>query len=229
MMTAADPLIRLTDVHVSLASHAGRVDILRGLDFTAVAGEAVGIVGPSGSGKTTFLMVMGGIERASRGQVLVDGRDLARLDERALALYRREQVGIVFQFFHLIPTLTALDNVAIPLELRGAPAAHAQAGLELDRLGLGHRLRHYPSELSGGEQQRVAIARALVGKPPILLADEPTGNLDRRTGEDIMGLLFALREERQATLLLVTHDPAITASCTRIVELRDGRLYSLSP
>ena len=227
MMTAADPLIRLTDVHVSLASHAGRVDILRGLDFSAAAGEAVGIVGPSGSGKTTFLMVMGGLERANRGQILVDGRDLARLDETALALYRREQVGIVFQFFHLIPTLTALDNVAIPLELRGAPAVHAEARAVLDRVGLGHRLRHYPSELSGGEQQRVAIARALVGKPPIILADEPTGNLDRRTGEDIMGLLFALREERQATLLLVTHDPAITASCTRIVEISDGRLRPL--
>jgi putative ABC transport system ATP-binding protein len=227
MMAAAEPLIRLADVHVSLASHAGRVDILRGLDFTAVAGEAVGIVGPSGSGKTTFLMVMGGLERASRGQIIVDGRDLARLDEKALALYRREQVGIVFQFFHLIPTLTALDNVAIPLELRGTSASHAEAEAELDRVGLGHRLRHYPSELSGGEQQRVAIARALVGKPPIILADEPTGNLDRRTGEDIMELLFGLREERRATLLLVTHDPAITASCTRIVEIRDGRLSSL--
>ncbi|HKQ96137.1 MAG TPA: ABC transporter ATP-binding protein [Aestuariivirgaceae bacterium] len=227
-MTAAEPLIRLTDVHVSLASHAGRVDILRGLDFSAAAGEAVGIVGPSGSGKTTLLMVMGGLERASRGEIVVDGRDLARLDETALALYRREQVGIVFQFFHLIPTLTALDNVAIPLELRGSPTAHAEARAELDRVGLGHRLRHYPSELSGGEQQRVAIARALVGRPPIILADEPTGNLDRRTGEDIMGLLFALREERRATLLLVTHDPAITASCTRIVEIGDGRLRSHS-
>jgi putative ABC transport system ATP-binding protein len=227
MMTATEPFIHLTDVHVSLDSRAGRVDVLRGLDFAAASGEAVGIIGPSGSGKTTLLMVMGGLERVRSGRVLVGGRDLAQLDETALALHRRETVGIVFQSFHLIPTMTALDNVAIPLELRGAADAHADARRELDHVGLGHRLHHYPSELSGGEQQRVAIARALVGKPSIILADEPTGNLDRRTGDDIMSLIFAIREERRATLLLVTHDPAVTAGCSRIVEIRDGRLEKL--
>ena len=209
---------------MSLSSRAGRVDVLRGVDFAARAGEAVAITGPSGSGKTTLLMVIGGIEKAASGTIAVAGHDLHCMDERRLTLYRRSVVGIVFQSFHLIPALTALENVAIPGELRREDGAREAALRELDAVGLSHRVGHYPSELSGGEQQRVAIARALVGGPRVILADEPTGNLDQATGGDIIDLLFSMRERHGATLLLVTHDRALAGRCGRLVEMRDGVL-----
>jgi putative ABC transport system ATP-binding protein len=214
----------LKDVQVILPSRAGPVAILRGCDLSAEAGEAVGLVGPSGSGKTTILMVIAGLEAVTGGAVEVAGEDLTRLDEDALARFRRDHVGIVFQAFHLIPAMTALENVAVPLEFRAVAQARTIAREALESVGLGHRLSHYPGQLSGGEQQRVAIARALAAGVQVILADEPTGNLDQETGQKIMDLLFALQRERGTTLLLVTHDHALVKRCDRVLEVRDGRI-----
>ncbi|QDL90730.1 ATP-binding cassette domain-containing protein [Paroceanicella profunda] len=220
---AADPLIDLASVTLSLSGNAGRVDILRGIDLRVMRGETVGLIGPSGSGKSSLLMVMGGLERASSGQVRALGQDLSALNEDALARFRRDHMGVVFQSFHLIPTMTALENVATPLELAGDRDAFDKAAEELRSVGLGARLDHYPAQMSGGEQQRVALARAAAPRPDILLADEPTGNLDGTTGEAIMDMLFGLRD-RGATLVLVTHAPELAARCDRVVGLRDGLL-----
>lgn len=226
---AADPMIRLEGVHLTLASLAGPVNILNGIDLDVRKGEAVGLVGPSGSGKSTLLMVLSGLEKASRGSVVVAGHDFVKLSEDALALTRQTVIGIVFQSFHLIPTMTALENVAVPMELAGAKDAMARAKVELEAVGLGHRLDHFPSQLSGGEQQRVALARALAPRPQILLADEPTGNLDGRTGSEIVDLIFRLRVERGATLVLITHDDNLAHRCERVVRLRDGRVETIEP
>ncbi len=223
-MTA--PSVSLKNVSLTLPSRAGNVEILRGVDLTVNGGEAVGIVGPSGSGKTTLLMVIAGLEPVSSGEIGVAGTTLNGQNEDELARFRRDNIGIVFQSFHLIPTMTALENVAVPLEFRGARDAMATARSHLERVGLGHRLSHYPGQLSGGEQQRVAIARALASGARILLADEPTGNLDQETGKQIIDLLFGLRKEAGATLLLVTHDRAVASRCDRIAEVRDGRIVS---
>ena len=217
-------MVELADVHLKLASAAGEVNILRGIDLTIARGESVAVVGPSGSGKSTMLMVMAGLERPSSGRVRIAGEDLDRLDEDQLALFRRRNVGIVFQGFHLIPTMTALENVAVPLEFAGDRSAFERARSGLEAVGLGHRLGHYPGQLSGGEQQRVALARAFAGEPPLLFADEPTGNLDAATGHGIIDLLFALRAHRAATLVLITHDPELAARCDRTVRLHDGRI-----
>ena len=218
--------VSLKDVHLSLPSRAGNVDILRGVNLTVKPGEALGIVGPSGSGKTTLLMVIAGLERASRGEVHVVGQSLAGMKEDQLAAFRRDNVGIVFQSFHLIPTMTALENVAVPLEFRGARDAMGIAEDKLKRVGLGHRLTHYPGQLSGGEQQRVAIARALASGAKIIIADEPTGNLDHVTGEQIIKLLFDMRTQDGASLLLVTHDRSLAERCDRVADVLDGRIVS---
>jgi len=223
MITTA---VSLKDVHLTLPSRAGNVDILRGVDLTVRPGEALGIVGPSGSGKTTLLMVIAGLERASWGEVKVAGQSLAGKGEDELAAFRRDNIGIVFQSFHLIPTMTALENVAVPLEFRGAKDAMGVAEDKLKRVGLGHRLTHYPGQLSGGEQQRVAIARALASGAKIIIADEPTGNLDHVTGEQIIRLLFDLRTQDGASLLLVTHDRSLAERCDRMAEVLDGRIVS---
>src|SRR5438552_4035738 len=220
------PIISLENIHLTLSSRAGPVDILRGIDLTVQSGEALGIVGPSGSGKTTLLMVIAGLERVSSGAVTVNGTPLAGKNEDALARFRRDTIGIVFQSFHLIPTMTALENVAMPLEFKGAADALGFAGKHLERVGLGHRLTHYPGQLSGGEQQRVAIARALASGAKIILADEPTGNLDQETGQAIIELLFTLQREHDTTLLLITHDRDVAQRCDRIAEVPDGRLLS---
>jgi putative ABC transport system ATP-binding protein len=220
----AEPIISLSGVELSLASRAGAVEILRGIDLEIAKGVSVGIVGPSGSGKTTLLMAIGGLERITRGAIRVAGHELANLSEDDLARFRRDNVGIVFQSFHLIATMTALENVAVPLEFRGLDDALDRARRELDRVGLGHRLDHYPGQLSGGEQQRVAIARAVAAGADIVMADEPTGNLDQQTGQEIMDLLFALGPDHGTTLLLVTHDRALAESCDRVIEIRDGRI-----
>ncbi|HTP83330.1 MAG TPA: ABC transporter ATP-binding protein [Alphaproteobacteria bacterium] len=218
------PIVELADVHLKLASAAGEVNILRGIDLAIARGESVAVVGPSGSGKSTMLMVMAGLERPTSGLVRIAGEDLGRLGEDQLALFRRRNVGIVFQGFHLIPTMTALENVAVPLEFAGDSSAFERARAGLEAVGLGHRLGHYPGQLSGGEQQRVALARAFAGEPPLLFADEPTGNLDAATGHGIIDLLFALRARRAATLVLITHDPELAARCDRTVRLHDGRI-----
>jgi putative ABC transport system ATP-binding protein len=207
-----------------LVSEAGRVNILRGLDLAVGAGETVSVIGPSGSGKTTMMMLVAGLERPSAGRVRVAGRDLGPLDEDALALFRRDNIGIVFQAFHLVATMTALENVAVPLEFAGRGDAFERARGGLEAVGLGHRLGHYPGQLSGGEQQRVALARAFVTEPPLLLADEPTGNLDTATGEQVIDLLFALQARAGTTLLLITHNRALAERCDRIVQLVDGRI-----
>ena len=219
-----EPMVDLQDVRLSLASAAGNVDILRGLDLDVGTGESIAVVGPSGAGKSTMMMIVAGLERADSGGVRVAGTDLAGLGEDALALFRRDHVGIVFQSFHLIPTMTALENVATPLELAGVTDAFERAQAELDAVGLGHRSGHYPAQLSGGEQQRVALARALAPRPAILLADEPTGNLDEANGAAVMDLLFGLRDRYGATLIMVTHAPELAARCDRVVRLRDGHL-----
>ena len=218
--------IALAGVNLSLGRGAARVHILKDVDLHIGNGEAVGLVGPSGSGKSTLLMVMAGLERPDTGSVLVAGEDLGRLDEDGLALFRGRNVGIVFQSFHLIPTMTALENVAVPLELAGDPAAYARAERELGLVGLSDRLTHYPAELSGGEQQRVALARALAPNPRILVADEPTGNLDEATGRQIIDLLFAQHAERGMTLVLVTHDAMLAGRCERVLRLRSGHIES---
>lgn len=219
---ASDPVLSLKEVHLSLRGNAGRVDILNGISLDIMAGETVGLVGPSGSGKSSLLMLMGGLDLATSGRVTALGHDLSGLGEDALARFRRDHMGVVFQSFHLIPTMTALENVATPLELAGQSDAFARAEAELSGVGLGDRLGHYPSQMSGGEQQRVALARAVVGRPDILLADEPTGNLDGSTGTAIMDLLFGLRDRHGATLVLVTHAPELAKRCDRVVGLRDG-------
>lgn len=215
-------ILTLKDVRLSLAGNAGAVDILKGISFDVAKGESVGLTGASGSGKSSLLMLMGGLERATSGLVQVQGQDLTPMGEDALARFRRDHMGIVFQSFHLIPTMTALENVALPLELAGEPDAFARAEAELATVGLAERAGHYPSQMSGGEQQRVALARAVVARPALLLADEPTGNLDAATGEMVMDLLFKLRDQTGATLILVTHAPELAARCDRIVQLRDG-------
>ena len=225
----AAPLVRVRGLSLTLPSAAGPVNILRGIDLTIGTGEAVGLVGPSGSGKTSLLMVLAGLERASGGSVQVAGTELAGTGRTApgedtLARWRRGTVGIVFQAFHLIPTMTALENVAVPLELAGRRDAAPTARAALAAVGLAHRLTHLPGQLSGGEQQRVALARALAPRPRLLLADEPTGNLDHATGQTVMDLLFRLRAQAGATLLLVTHDAALAARCDRRIALADGRV-----
>ena len=228
-MPTPDPGIALAGVNLSLGRGAARVHILKNIALHVGQGEAIGLVGPSGSGKSTLLMVMAGLERPDTGQVSVAGVDLNRLDEDALARFRGRHVGIVFQSFHLIPTMTALENVAVPLELAGARDAFARAEQELVAVGLGERLAHYPAELSGGEQQRVAIARARAPNPAILVADEPTGNLDEATGRQIIDLIFAGHVERRTTLVLVTHDVALAARCGRVIRLRSGRIDTTVP
>jgi putative ABC transport system ATP-binding protein len=223
---AAAAMVRLDDVHLKLASAAGEVNILRGLDLAIDQGETVSIVGPSGSGKSTMMMVIAGLERPTAGRVRVAGLDLGGLDEDGLALFRRKYVGIVFQNFHLIPTMTAMENVAVPLELAGDSQAFDKATQELAAVGLDHRLTHYPGQLSGGEQQRVALARAFAVGPRLLLADEPTGNLDGDTGQRIIDLMFDLRAKRGTTLVLITHDPALARRCGRTVRLLDGRILN---
>jgi putative ABC transport system ATP-binding protein len=221
---ARGPAIALAGINLSLGRGAARVHILKDIDLHIGSGEAVGLIGPSGSGKSTLLMVMAGLERPDSGTVTVAGEELTRLDEDALARFRGRRVGIVFQSFHLIPTMTALENVAVPLELAGAADAFAQAERELATVGLGDRLGHYPAQLSGGEQQRVALARALAPGPAILVADEPTGNLDEGTGRQIVDLLFAGHAARGTTLILVTHDPSLAQRCDRVIRMRSGRL-----
>jgi len=223
-MTATDIIISLDNVHLTLRSGAGDVYILRGIDLEIEKGQAVGIVGPSGSGKSTLMAVMSGLERATEGDVMVDGRDYTRLGEDDLALHRRKRIGILLQSFHLIPTMTALENVAIPLELAGRQDAFEMAEKELDLVGLSHRLTHYPAQLSGGEQQRVALARAMAPDPAIVFADEPTGNLDGDTGHQIIDLMFSAHEQRGSTLVLITHDRELAGRCGRILHIRDGRI-----
>jgi putative ABC transport system ATP-binding protein len=218
--------VLLKDVTLTLPSRAGNVEILKGVDLSVKSGEAIGIVGPSGSGKTSLLMLIAGLERATSGTLEVAGTSLKNKNEDALAAFRRDTIGIIFQSFHLIPTMTAIENVAVPLEFRGVANAMGIAEEKLKRVGLSHRVSHYPGQLSGGEQQRVAIARALASGARILLADEPTGNLDQETGEQIIKLLFELRQQEGASLLLITHDRALAKRCDRIAEVRDGKIIS---
>jgi putative ABC transport system ATP-binding protein len=219
--------IILNNVDLSLGRGAARVHILKQISLTIKCGAAIGLTGPSGSGKSTLLMAMAGLERPNSGRIEIDGTDLTKLDEDTLARFRGARIGIVFQSFHLIPTMTALENVAIPLELAGVPEAFARAAAELAAVGLKDRQGHYPAELSGGEQQRVALARALAPNPAILLADEPTGNLDEETGSGVIDLIFALRCARGTTLVLVTHDGALAAKCDRVIGLRSGRIEAI--
>ena len=223
---AHSAVIAARNVSLSLGRPPARVEILRGIDLDVAAGDSVALLGPSGSGKSSLMAVLSGLERASGGAVQVAGFDFYLLDEDALAIARRGRIGIVLQAFHLLPTMTALENVAVPLELAGERDAFSRAADELAAVGLGHRVDHYPAQLSGGEQQRVAIARALVGRPALLFADEPTGNLDTVTGAAIMDMLFARHAESGATLFVITHDPALAARCARVVELADGRIVA---
>jgi putative ABC transport system ATP-binding protein len=223
------PLVRLENLRLTLASAAGPVNVLRGVSLAIDEGATIGLVGPSGSGKSTLMMILGGLERASSGLVEVAGFDLSALNEDALARFRRDNIGIVFQSFHLVPTMTALENVAVPLELAGRRDAFTAARAGLEAVGLGARVEHYPSQLSGGEQQRVAIARAFATRPKLLLADEPTGNLDGATGKQVIDLLFRLHEESGTTLLLITHDPELARRCDRIVTLVDGEIAPSAP
>ena len=228
-MTSSPPLIAATGLVFTATAASGPVHVLRGIDLSVTAGEAVGIVGPSGSGKTSLLMLLAGLEKPTAGRLNVAGHDIGTLDEDSLARFRRDEIGIVFQSFHLIPTMTALENVAIPLEFAGRADAFDRAAAALKEVGLGHRLDHYPGQLSGGEQQRTALARAVVAEPRLILADEPTGNLDRGNGTAVMDLLFDLRARLGTTLLLITHDPALAARCGRQVRIEDGRIVSDTP
>jgi putative ABC transport system ATP-binding protein len=214
----------LSDVHLTLTAGSGPVNILNGINLRVGQGETLAVVGPSGSGKTTMLMLMAGLERPTSGQVQVAGVDLTALNEDALSRFRREHLGIVFQAFHLIPTMTAVENAALPLEFAHHPKARSRALEALEQVGLGHRAGHYPSQLSGGEQQRVALARAFAARPRIILADEPTGNLDEETGARVMELLFALQAEENATLVLVTHDRSLAKRCDRVASMHSGRM-----
>lgn len=220
----SDSLITLKNIQLRLHSDSGPVEVLRGIDLDIDRGESIAVVGPSGSGKTSLLMVIAGLEPATGGSLTSVGHDLGALGEDDLARYRRDHVGIVFQEFHLIPTMTALENVAIPLEFSGQGDAFARAEEELRAVGLGHRVEHYPGQLSGGEQQRVALARSFVTQPDILLADEPTGSLDQATGHKVLDLLFELKERSDATLIMVTHSSALAARCSRLVRLVDGSI-----
>ena len=217
-------MIRLDRLELTLPSAAGPVHILRGLDLEVIRGETLSVVGPSGSGKSSMMMIVAGLEQATGGRVVVGGADLGTKTEDGLARFRRDTIGIVFQDFHLIPTMTALENVAVPLELAGRADAFERAGACLEQVGLDHRLTHYPGQLSGGEQQRVALARAFAPEPDLLLADEPTGNLDGETGGHVIDLLFDLQRGHGTTLVLITHDPGLAARCARTVHLVDGRI-----
>lgn len=221
-----NPIIKLNDVHLTLKSDAGPVNILRGIDLTVQPGETVGIVGPSGSGKSTLMSIIAGLEAPTSGSVLIAGEAIESLGEDDLARFRRENIGIVFQSFHLIPTMTALENVAIPLELAGRTDAFAVAAERLAAVGLKDRASHYPSQLSGGEQQRVALARALCTNPKILLADEPTGNLDGKTGDIVIDLMFKLHAELGTTMILITHDDQLAQKCTHVIRLEDGKVVA---
>ena len=225
-MAQPETMIRLDRARLSMPSRAGMIDILKDISLEIGARETVAMLGPSGAGKTTAMMAMAGLEATTAGTVTVAGRDLGGMDEDSLALMRRETIGIVFQAFRLIPSMTALENVAVPLELDGVPDAFGQAREALAAVGLGRRLDHFPDQLSGGEQQRVAIARAIVGGPRILLADEPTGNLDQATGQEIMSLLLETAGRHEAALVLITHDESLARQCGRIVRIEDGRLVA---
>ena len=222
---SADMVISARDVTLTLGASTAATTILKGIDLDIVRGTSVALLGPSGSGKSSLMAVLSGLERATSGQVKVAGLDFGKLDEDALARARRGRIGIVLQAFHLLPTMTALENVAVPMELAGMPDAFERAETELAAVGLSHRIGHYPTQLSGGEQQRVALARAFIGKPKLLFADEPTGNLDRATGERIVDLLFSLNRDAATTLILVTHDEQLAARCQRRLRLRDGKLW----
>ena len=224
MKNQSTDAICLNDVHLTLNAQGGPVHILRDVSFEAKSGQAIGVIGPSGSGKTSLLMVMAGLEPVTSGQINVANLNLTQMSESSLSKFRRENIGIIFQSFHLIPTLTARENVSLPLEFRGVKDAIARAEVALERVGLSHRPLHYPGQLSGGEQQRVAIARAVASGAKILLADEPTGNLDQETGGKIIDLLFELQEKDGATLLLVTHDINLANRCNRILNVRDGKI-----
>ena len=221
-----EPMVLLDGVELKLENEAGSVNILKKINIEIAAGETVSVVGPSGSGKTSMMMLIGGLERQTGGRVVVAGHDLATLDEDGLARFRRDNVGIVFQNFHLIPTMNAMENVAIPVELAGLDNAFDRARAALASVGLDHRLSHYPGQLSGGEQQRVALARAIVAEPRLILADEPTGNLDGGTGDSVIDLLFSLRANHGATLLLITHNPTLAERCGRVIDLQDGLISS---
>ena len=224
LSTAADPMVLLQGVELTLKSDAGEINILRGIDLSVELGESVGVVGPSGSGKTSMIMVIAGLERISSGRISVASREISALGEDALAVFRRDEVGVVFQSFHLIPTMSALENVGVPMELAGRSDALERAEQALSDVGLSHRLQHYPGQLSGGEQQRVALARAFAVEPHLLLADEPTGNLDGETGGHIVEMLFEMAARAGTTLMLITHDNAIAERCDRIVRIVDGRI-----
>jgi len=225
-VTTPPPVISARNLRLTLGEGSAAVDILRGIDLDVAPGETLALLGPSGSGKSSLMAVLTGLERASSGSLSVAGADFEALDEDALARARRGRIGIVLQAFHLLPTMTAQENVATPLELAGDKDAWERAGVELQAVGLGHRLDHYPAQLSGGEQQRVAIARAIAPRPPLVFADEPTGNLDAATGEAIADLLFARRAETGATLIVITHDPALAERCGRVLTMADGRVAS---
>jgi putative ABC transport system ATP-binding protein len=226
MPHVSEPIIRLADVRLTLESRAGLVEILKGISLEIARGQSVAIVGPSGSGKTSLLMILAGLERATGGHVEVAGRDFNALGEDEMALARGEDIGIVFQSFHLIPTMTALENVALPLEFAGQTNARERAKALLAEVGLAQRIDHFPAQLSGGEQQRVALARALAPEPKLLLADEPTGNLDGKTGRQVVDMLFGLKQKSGATLVLVTHDERLARECERTIRMADGRIVA---
>ena len=217
-------MVRLQDVELTLKSDAGEINILKGIDLSIDRGESVGVVGPSGSGKTSMIMTVAGLERITAGQIWVAGREISVLDEDELAVFRRDEIGVVFQSFHLIPTMNAQENVAVPMELAGRRDAFERAEVALEAVDLGHRLMHYPGQLSGGEQQRVALARAFAVAPQLLLADEPTGNLDVETGSRIVEMMFELAASAGTTMMLITHDLAVAERCQRIVTMYDGRI-----
>ncbi|UNK80822.1 ABC transporter ATP-binding protein [Sphingopyxis granuli] len=229
LSASPEPAIAAHNVTLTLGTGKAPVEILRGVDLTVDAGTSVALLGPSGSGKSSLMAVLAGLERASGGTIRVAGLDFGTMDEDALARARRGRIGIVLQAFHLLPTMTALENVAVPLELAGHADPFGRAQAELEAVGLGHRLTHYPAQLSGGEQQRVAIARAMAGEPAIIFADEPTGNLDTATGHAIIDLIFARRAALGATLLIITHDPALADHCDRVVVMHDGRIEERAP